>query len=132
MQQVVAQCTPIKHTKSIMKIYAQRTHEILERKKLFAPEVTASGIVPVERGAIGFSSSIAFQNALNHENQTIASEVTLFLAIAAICIRFVTSVFFSTVIDLDPLTQIRGYYGMISTSDNYGRLLKLRAFSHEF
>ena len=71
-----------------------RAREILENKKLFAPEDTASGIVPFEGGAIGFSSSIAFQNALYHENQTITSEVTLFLAIASICTRFVISVFF--------------------------------------
>ena len=102
-----------------------RTHEILEEKKLFTPEDTAPGIVPFERGAIGFSSSIAFQNALNHGNQTITSEVTLFLAIATICIQFVTSVFFSSVIDHDPPTQIRRYYGMILTFDNYRRPLNL-------
>ena len=97
-----------------------RTREILERKKkLFAPEDTASGIVPFERGAIGFSNSIAFQNALNHENQIITSEVTLFLAIVTICTQLVISVFFSSVIDHDPPTQIRRYYGMILTFGNY-------------
>ena len=84
---------------------------------------TASGIVLFERGAIGFSSSIAFQNALNHQNQTITSEITLFLVIATICARLVISVFFSFAIDHDPPTQIRRYYGMILTFDNYVRPL---------
>ena len=72
-----------------------RTCEILENNcsllKIFR---TAFGIVLFERGAIGFSSSIAFQNALDHKNETITSEITLFLVIAAICARFVISVSF--------------------------------------
>ena len=86
---------------------------------------TASGIVLFERGAIGFSSLIAFQNTLNHQNQTITSGITLFLVIATICARFVISVFFSSVIDHDPPTQIRRYYGMILTFDNYRRPLNV-------
>ena len=100
-----------------------RTCEILENNNCSLLKIfrTASGIVLFERGAIGFSSSIAFQNALNNQNQTITSEITLFLVIATICARFVISVFFSSVIDHVPPTQIRRYYGMILT--NYGRPL---------
>ena len=45
----------------------------------------------------------------------------LFLVIATKCTWFVISVFFSPVIDHDPPTQIRVYYGVILTFDNYGR-----------
>ena len=102
-----------------------RTCDILENYNCLLLKIfrTASGTALFERGAIGFSSSIAFQNALTHHNQTITSEITLFLVIATICARFVISVFFSSVIDHDPPTQIHRYYGMILTFDNYGRPL---------
>ena len=53
-------------------------HEIFG-EKLFAPERmyrTASSIFLFESGFVVFSSSIAFQNALDHVNQTITSKVT--------------------------------------------------------
>ena len=92
-----------------------RTCEILENYNCSLLRIfrTASGTVLFDRGAIGFSSSITFQNALNRHNQTITSEITLFLVIATICARFVISVFFSSVIDHDPPAQIHRYYGMI-------------------
>ena len=72
-----------------------RTCGILENHNYSLLKIfrTASGIVLFERDAIGFSSSIAFQNALNHQNQTIASEITLYLLIATICARFVFQYF---------------------------------------
>ena len=79
----------------------------------------ASGIVPFESDATVFCRSTAFQNALDDENQTSTSEVTLFLVITTIRARFVISVLFSSVIDHDPPTQICRYYGMILTFDNY-------------
>ena len=85
---------------------------------------SASGIVPFESGATVFCRSTAFQNALDHDNQTITTEVTLFLVITTIRTRFVISVFFSSVIDHNPPTQIRTYYGMILTFDNYEHPLR--------
>ena len=103
-----------------------RALEILEEKKLFTPEDTASGKIPFERGTIGFSSSVAFQNALNHQNLTMTSEV-INIIIFSDCIYMHTvchfSIFFSSVIDHDPPTQIRRYHGKILTFDNYGRPL---------
>ena len=84
---------------------------------------SASGIVPFESDATVFCRSTAFQNALDHENQTITTKVTLCLLITTIHARLVISVFFSFVIDHDPPTQIHRYYGMILTFDNYGRPL---------
>ena len=81
---------------------------------------SAYGIVPFESGATVFCRSTAFQNALDDENQTITSKVTLFLVITTIHARLVISVLFTSVIDHDPPTQIRRYYGMILTFDNYG------------
>ena len=61
---------------------SMRTREILEKKNcsLLKTFRTASGIVPFESSAIGFSSSIVSQNAINHENQTITSDITLFFS----------------------------------------------------